>query len=37
METVFYSKTAGGFYTREIHGDNTPAMLLRLPRPSMLR
>lgn len=25
MATVFYSPTAGGFYTREIHGDNIPA------------
>lgn len=23
--TKFYSKTTGGFYTREIHGDNIPA------------
>ena len=22
---MFYSKTTGGFYTREIHGDNIPA------------
>lgn len=25
MATVFYSPTAGGFYTSEIHGDNIPA------------
>jgi hypothetical protein len=25
MATVFYSKTTGGFYTAEIHGDNIPA------------
>ena len=22
---MFYSKSTGGFYTREIHGDNTPS------------
>lgn len=25
MATVFYSPTTGGFYIREIHGDNIPA------------
>ena len=25
MATVFYSKTTGGFYIREVHGDNIPA------------
>ncbi len=25
MATVFYSPTIGGFYTREVHGDNIPA------------
>ena len=25
MATVFYSQTTGGFYIREVHGDNIPA------------
>lgn len=30
MATVLYSQTTGGFYTREIHGDNIPSDVVEI-------
>lgn len=31
MATVFYSPTTGGFYIREVHGDNIPTDAVEIP------